>query len=1163
MDFTAEQKNALEAQGRTLVSAAAGSGKTAVLVEKVINLVTDEDNPVDIDKLLIVTFTNAAAAEMKTRIGNRLQEKLKSNPENFNLKRQKLLLNSAPICTIDSLCISLSRDYFYKLGIPCDFKIADSGVISKLQNDCIDGLIAEKFEKSDEDFLNLVSVFGGERADEKLKENIFKVYGYLCSLPFPEIYIDKVNSIYSDFDEKSVLFDVVFDYAAELIKNSSNAFSNAYSELLEDDVLLSGYGESFAEVDAKLKRAYNFVFARDYDGIRNMLEHYENARLKSVRNYSDIEFREKMKAAKKKAESVFSSLKKIFNCSLQDIYDDMNNLAPIVKKFLSLTMEFSERLYNAKKENNCFGFADIEAEVLKLLVKYEGGKIFYTDEARELSQKYYSVLVDEYQDTNDLQNTIFNALSDDGKKLFMVGDVKQSIYGFRKANPKNFLNSRNELPLYEKGSLRSKVVMSGNFRSSEPVCDFVNFVFYKLLSDKCGEMFYEEEDMLVPKAEFQSVPDSRVNFHIINAVDDYTPTERQAYHIVNIINEKINGEPCITDKGALRKAEYKDFCILLRSKGEISVFNDILRENKIPVTVDDNDGLLLEKEVVTLFSLLQVIDNPYSDIPLLSTLTGDMFRFNADEIAKIRAENKSSELFRALLAVKNENQKVADFIECIEEFRTVAAMSSVSKLISKVLSATGYDNTVFMYENGELCYRNLLLFKEAAKSFEESTGRGLSAFIGYIKRQIKNGNTMQKATASGENDNAVKIMTMHRSKGLQFPICILACLNKKFNRKDSSADVVMTEKCGLGLNFIDKNRKIKYSTFPRNACVIENNAVSQSEEMRLLYVAMTRAKDYLYMIGAEENAESFISSIADEVPYEEDKRFNPYFVQSCDTFLKMLIACALTHKDGEILRDSAEVRRNCISRGNICVKLIDDIENKESATETPENQELDEQKYKDLCEILNYKYRYKDLNKIFVKQSASAIAHKEISSDFAFKTEPIFLNNQKLSAAEKGTAMHKFMQFCDLKSASESIDKEKNRLESIGKLTKAEAESLKEENLKAFFDSEIGKKIINNDSVFREQGFMVEVPAKVIYDDLGEEYNDEKVIIQGSADLCFLDGDGVFIIDYKTDRADGKELIKRYKSQLDVYAVALSQIFEKKVTGTAIYSFYNKKLITL
>lgn len=1165
MKFTDEQQNALDARGRVLVSAAAGSGKTAVLVEKVIGLISDENNPIDIDKLLVVTFTNAAAAEMKARISKRLSEKLKENPDNFHLRKQKLLLSSAPISTIDSLCISLAREYFYKLGIPCDFKIADKSVIDRLKNDAIDTILAEKFELREKPFLDLVSIFGGERADEKLKENIFKVYDYLCSLPFPDIYIEKVSNIYSDFDENSVLFDVVFSYATDIVKNGLMAFKPAYEQLLEDADLSVFYGEAFREVNEKLLRALKLCEERDYSGIRHMLQFYTNAEIKQARKYSNTEFKEKMKSAKKKAEGTFEKLSKVFNCSLEDVKSDMKMLKPLIDEFFSLTKEFSKHLYELKLENNSFVFDDIENEVLKLLARRENGEVFYTSEAKELSSKYHAVLVDEHQDTNDLQNTIFNALSDDGKKLFMVGDVKQSIYGFRKANPKNFLKARNELPLYEENSEKSKVVMSGNFRSCADVCDFVNFLFYRLLTPQCGEMYYDEEDKLVPKATFQPIDKKRVSIDIITATDDnLSAVEKQAYHIADVIEEKLNSGEIITEGDTLRKAEYKDVCILLRGKAEIPVFAQVFKERNIPLFVDNNEGLLDEKEIVTLFSLLQVIDNPFSEVPLLSTLTSDIYNFTADEIARLRSTDKKAELYRVLLENKEKDQKVADFINQIEKFREISAISSVSSLINKILTETGYENIVYLYENGEACFSNLLLFKETARAFEEGSGRGLSSFVGYIKRQIKNGNKMQKAILNSENDNAVKIMTMHRSKGLQFPICILACLNKRFNRDDSRADVILTEKCGLGLNFIDKNRKIKYSTFPRSACAIEVNALSQSEEMRLLYVAMTRAKDFLIMVGEDEKLQKHVCEMADTLTTDELGRFQPYFVQNCNDFLSMIIAGAISHKCGQNLRDFADMSIIGEGEGEIQVNIIDEINcDTDDEAEDFTQVEFDEQKYQQISEALDFCYPYKDLNKIFVKQSASGLAHKDFSNDFAFSSIPLFLQSEKLSAAEKGTAMHKFMQYCDFKAAAISISEETKRLTAEGKLTSAEALSLKEENLKAFFESDIGKRVVNSQNVFREQSFMIEADAKAVYKDLGDEFENEKVIVQGFADLCFYDGEGLFIIDYKTDRADEEELIKRYKLQLDIYSLALSQVFEREVTGTAIYSFYNKKLIEL
>lgn len=1165
MKFTAEQQNALDARGRVLVSAAAGSGKTAVLVEKVVNLISDADNPIDINKLLVVTFTNAAAAEMKSRISKRLSQKLKENPNDFNLKKQKLLISSSKICTIDSLCISLAKEYFYKLGLPYDFKIADNSVLNQLKNTCMDELLEKHFASGDNDFLKLVSAFGGERADENLRENIFKIYDYLCSLPFPDEYLEKVNGLYAEFDENSVFFEIVFDYAYEILKNSITIFTPYYKELNEEPDLRKAYGEGFDEVSAKLHRAIEFVSKHDYNGIKNMLDYYSNARLKPIRNYSDTAFKVKMQQAKSNAEETFKKLKEIFNCSLEEVKEDIKHFHPIISKFSELAKEFSQELYNLKIENNCFGFADIERQILKLLVKKEDSKMIFTDEARELSEKYYAVLVDEYQDTNDLQNTIFNALSDNGKKLFMVGDVKQSIYGFRKANPKNFLKSRNELPLYKKGSESSKVIMSGNFRSADGVCDFVNFVFYRLFSEKCGEMFYENEDRLCPMADFMPIDEPRVKLDIITYKDEKLSNScLQAEHIANIIKERVSGPPIITDGEDLRKAEYKDVCILLRSRSEISAFTETFKNRGIPVWIDDNEGLLEEKEIINLFSLLEVIDNPFSDISLLTTLTGDIYNFSADEVAKMRVMSKDTELYRALLKYSETDEKSKAFLDEINEFREIASSSSVSSLINKILVKTGYENTVFLYDNGENAYNNLLLFKDIAKNFEENTSRGLSAFVGYIKRQIKSGNTLQKSSAAGENDNAVRIMTMHRSKGLQFPICILACLEKKFNKNDIRADVLLSEKCGVGMKYYDDKRKIKYSTLPRNAVIIENNAASISEEMRLLYVAMTRAKDLLYLVGVQEKAENQVAAIADSLSLDKEGRFNPYFVLGCDSFLKMLIACALCHQNGTNLRNLINVNEAGIPASSIEVNLIDEVGASEQLNEVNlESKEFNEEKYNQLCDVLDYKYKYKDLNKIFVKQSASNLAHKEFEADFEFSAEPVFVHNQSLSAAQKGTAMHKFMQFCDFKLAKNNLKSEIDRLKTDGHITKEEADSLNSESLNAFLNSSVGKKVCESSDVFREQSFMVEVPAEVVYSDLNEQFKNEKVIIQGFADLCFFDENGLFIIDYKTDRADEEELKKRYKPQLDIYALALAQTFEKPISGKAIYSFYLNKLILL
>lgn len=1166
MKFTDEQQNALDARGRVLVSAAAGSGKTAVLVEKVVNMISDENNPVDVDKLLVVTFTNAAASEMKSRISKRLSEKIKENPNDFNLRKQKLLLPSSYICTIDSLCISLAKEYFYKLGLPYDFKIADNSAIEKIKNNCMDSLLDKYFNSDDKEFFKLVSAFGTEYADENLKKNIFKIYDYLCSLPFPDEYIEKINDIYSNFNENNLFFDIIFNYAYEILKNGHGVFKKYYKMLLEEPELLKFYGDAFAEVDAKFSLTIKLVELKDYNGIYKMLQHYSNATLKAARKYKNEDFKNTIKSAKEAAEKIFNkTLKDIFNVSLEDAVEDAEYFAPIINKFLNLIKEFSELFYNEKKENNCFSFADIEIEVLKLLVKRENGKVVYTDDAKELSKKFNCVLVDEYQDTNDLQDTIFNALSDNGKNLFMVGDVKQSIYGFRKANPKNFLKNRNELPAYKENSDKSKVVMSGNFRSADGICDFVNFVFFRLLSEKCGEMFYEKEDELVPLAKFLPIDEPRVSLDIISEEEEgFTSAQTQARYISNVIKKTVNNKPIITTDDGLRKAQYKDVCILLRSRNEMPAFVDVFKASGIPVWVDDNEGLLTEKEIVNLFSLLQVIDNPFADIPLLTLLTGDIYNFSADEVAKIRISSKDTELYRALIKYSKTDEKAKKFLNDINEFRDIASSSSVSSLINKILTITGYENTVFLYENGENAYNNLLLFKDIAKNFEETTSRGLSAFVSYIKRQLKLGNTMQKSSTIGENDNAVRIMTMHRSKGLQFPICFLACLDKRFNNDDARQDILLSEKCGIGLKCFDEKRKIKYSTLPRNAIGIENNSVAISEEMRILYVAMTRAKDKLYLVGLNNSFEKLVIDANSSLSLDKKGRFNPYYVLNCNNFLKMLVSCACFHKYGEPLREIADNEFIPYEAMPISVNIIDHFDFIEKNNDNEiETNNFNEDEYKRLSEILKFKYRYKDLNKIFVKQSASNLAHKEFSADFDFTNEPVFVHHQKLSAAQKGTAMHKFMQYCDFKNAGKNVESEIKRLSENGSITLDEAKSLKVDSLASFFNSSVGKEVLLSDRVLREQSFMVEVPADTIYNDLGEEFENENIIIQGFADLCYFDNSGICIVDYKTDKADEQELIKRYKTQLDIYALALSKTLEKNVNKKAIYSFYLNKVIIL
>lgn len=1167
MDFTNEQNNALKAKGRVLVSAAAGSGKTAVLVEKCVRMICDEKNPVSVDKIIVATFTVAAASEMKTRILKELNKKIKNNPENVYLRKQKLLLPSAKIGTIDSLCISLAREYFYKLNISPDFKIADESVLNKIKNSVADELINRHLKENDLEFKNLVAIFGNERGCDLLKENIFSLYDYLSALAFPDEFCKRAIEIYQNFGKKSRVLDYAYDYYSDLFVNKFSIIKQSIKDMQQDALLAEKYGPAFEEVAAKIKKVLDLINAKNYDGIYQFLEYYSNAPLQSAR-VEDKAFRDRIKKTKDDAEKAFQELKKFFNSDMEYLKLENYFTQPHVEKFISLTKEFSDAFYQEKQQKNCFSFADIEFLILNLLVKKKNGKKVYTDTAKELSQRYYTILADEYQDTNDLQNTIFEAISNGGKNLFMVGDVKQSIYGFRNANPKNFLKFRDELPAFEENSESSKVIMSGNFRSSDDVCDFVNALFYSLFSKKCGGLNYLDDDKLVQKAQFCEVNSPRVSLDLVEkSCDDYSLIEHQIYHIAKIIKEKVEGEPCISDEDSktLRKAEYKDFCVLLRSRTHLKKFETVFKSLSIPVWVDDNEGLLLQPEIINIFAFLQVIDNPFADIPLITLMLSDIYGFSADEVAQIRAENKKIEFYRALLAAGQKSEKLENFLNEIEEFRRLSINCSVSDLINKILIKTGYENTVFSYENGEEAYNNLILFKNIANNFEANNSNGLNAFVNYINYQKNNNGGFNKSSDSGENDNVVKIMTIHRSKGLQFPVCIVANLDKRFNHDHLKSDLIISDKIGIGLKYIDSDSRAKIPSIIKKIANIEKTNSNISEELRVLYVALTRAKDFLYMVGYKEDSQKSLDSIISNVTWDTHNKINPYYVQNCTCFLDMIIPVAFLHPDGRELRNNCTYNVTPFDfKGKLQTRIIKDVNFEvEQVKAEQEEKAFDENLYQKIAKNLEFSYKYKDLNKIFVKQSASALAHKEFSADYDYSTEPVFLRNQRLSAADKGTAMHKFMQFCDFATAKNDILAETKRLVKQGKLTADEEKSLKIDSLKAFLNSPLCEKVIKSEAVFKEQGFMVEIPANEIYDDLSEQFEGENVIIQGFCDLCFADGNGIFIVDYKTDRANQEELVKRYKKQLDIYEKALKLTFNKEITGKAIYSFYLNKVIML
>lgn len=1154
---TLEQCNALNANGRVLVSAAAGSGKTAVLVERVANYILNAAPVVDADRLVVVTFTNAAAAEMRNRIAARISDELRKNPNSSRLKRQQFLLTKANISTIDSFCINLVREHFYKLDISPDFKIADNSILKQIQSKALDRVVARQFEKSDEGFLRLIDLVGAENAERNLKEAILQIYYYLRSIPFVQPYIDKVNKMYNEFTLNSSLWTkTIFDYAKLSVDDMILNLNYSIDLLQNDEALGDVYLDAFLETLASYEGLKYAVDSKNWDDCFKHCKYFKKSTLGRAYKYPDELKKDQIKEIKNLADATFQEMSKLFLVPKQQIEGDIAISALGIKKLLELVVEFSDQTNDEKKKNNFMDFADVEYAALKLLVENKDGVITYTDIAKELSGYYHEVLVDEYQDTNDLQDTIFKALSDNGKKLFMVGDVKQSIYRFRNANPQIFLNNRNSLPLYKEGADQSKVIMSGNFRSALGICDFINFTFGLLMSERVGQIDYDTEDQLVCKSNFNEIEADRVQLHIVNKTEKGRDDNLEPEYLAQLIKQMV-GKEIINSSEGLRTANFGDIAILLRSRAQISVYEQVLRQHKIPVWADERGGFLKTKEIVTAVSLLKVIDNPTRDVSLLSLLMSDLFSFTADEVADVRANSRKTDLYTALLLFSENHEKTKSFLNDIKTYRQWSVSMPISELIRKIYERTGYINTVQLYDNGAQARANLIMLIEYAKGYESGGVKGLSRFLNYLE-QTEKSNGLNQASVITEADDAVRIMTIHRSKGLQFPICVVAQLGSQLNKNDKISPLQKSESLGIGLKVKDNKRNISYSTIAQNAISIENYMLSMSEELRILYVALTRAKDFLVLSACASNLPNIINKVTARLNLNDDK-VNPIFVLKSQNYLNLILASAILELGIDPLMELAGQSTDSKSNDNgfgVYITDQQDVVISDQSDEEFRKESPDLQATEKLNQQLSYKYPYDKINTIAAKQSASVVAQSKLQDKYWFSEVPSFMQGEKLNRAQKGTALHKFMQHCHMGDAKVSVENEIARLLEFNFLSKLEAASLDVQKIKQFFLSPLYKRIEASPLFEKEFKFMVEFPATYFDSSLDKQYENELVVVQGVVDGFFEQDGEIVIIDYKTDKIKNlSELKDRYSIQLKIYKKAIGQVMDKPIKELILYSF--------
>lgn len=1262
--WTKEQLEVIESREcNLLVAAAAGSGKTAVLVERIIQMITSRENPIDIDKLLVVTFTNAAASEMRERIGDAIGKALDENPENKHLQNQLVLLNKSSITTIHSFCLDVIKSNFHRINLDPNFRIGDQTECAILKQEAIEEVFEDLYEERDEGFLNLVESYAERGGDKEVQDIILGIYSFAMASPEPKKWlIDSAErfNIDENFDfSQSIWARAILDTVKIEINGLCLNMERALKEVESIEEL-----ETFAEklsVEYKkiadISQACNKSWDEAYKKMASMS--FENY-VKGVKRISKDapsyikESKEKAKTirdkTKKSLESIVSAT---FNKDNDSIREEIKYLYNIVKPISSVVLRFEEEYSNKKREKGIIDFNDIEHFALNILTDVdEKGNIVPSDIAVGYRNKFYEIFIDEYQDSNLVQEVLLKAVANtETPNRFMVGDVKQSIYRFRQAKPELFLQKYNNYN-DKKGSSHRKIMLYKNFRSREEVVDAVNYIFENIMNENIGEIEYTEKERLNLGANFnvdtdeKSIiggateihliqKDNKLDDDIINDKDDRINNKEneieeeekldniqlEARMVGNIIKDlmKVNEDGKIQkvyDKGidGYRPVEFRDIVILLRATSAWApVFADELMNMDIPTYADVGVGYFDTIEIKTILSLLQIIDNPMQDIPLISVLKSPIFGFTPEDLIDIRVQSKDKIFYEVLKSTaeydgftdsQNENEsefipseecinKSKDFLIKLKEFKEKSMYMSTDEFIWYLYTRTGYYAYVGALPGGSQRQANLKVLFERAKQFEETSLKGIFNFVNFIEKLKKSSSDMGSAKTLGENANVVRIMSIHKSKGLEFPVVICSAMGKNFNTQDFKKSILYHHNLGYGPQFVDYERRISFPSIAKEALKSKINIENLSEEMRVLYVAFTRAKEKLIITGSTRNIQDSIKRWSNGI--ESLDTISQYEILKGKNFLDWIMPCVLRHRDLSNLLEEVgldavfNVEHNSKwygklwNKSDILVEKKSD-EEKESIEEILEKIDVDNPDsdyYSEIEEKLNYIYPYEfstrkpaTISVTEIKKIQNNYEEELINTIFEQKVilkKPLFIQNEeereKISGTERGTIVHLVMEVLDLKNVS-SVNDIKSQIRgfvSKGIITEKEASIVNPYKIYKFFASNIGKRMLNAEIINREKSIYAQVNMKDIYiyeklinNDDKKLYDNESVMLRGIVDAYFEEDNQIVLVDYKTDFVNEEninQIIEKYKKQLDLYADIIETLTGKSVKEKCIYLF--------
>lgn len=1241
MSWSEQQLLAIQSRNKNLlVAAAAGSGKTSVLVERIISRVLDKEQPIDVDKVLVVTFTNAAAAEMRGRIGSALNEALKEHPRSEHIQRQLALLNSSAISTIHAFCQNIVRQNFHLLDLDPQFRIAGQAEVTIMKTEVLENLFEGKYALGDEAFLDLVEHYGDEQSDDSLYQLVLGLYNFSQSHPWPEEWLAGLSEQFalpegatvdqtpwSQLIREKIILDL--EQAGQQLDALSQEAGRPGS--------IDAYVDTFMADRAVLEEVLSAA-NHSWERLAGVIAGCKFEKIAAVPKGTDESLKKYFQRGRQKVKDKINDSKvHFFDRPSEELLADMRQIAPVVETLGRLVIEFGQEFAKAKRSKDVLDFNDLEHFCLEILLDPESqlGEMKPSPVAMELQERFAEVMVDEYQDTNGVQETILRLVASNKQpNLFLVGDVKQSIYRFRLAEPELFMEKYRKYP--SAGGQYARIDLSQNFRSRAGVLHAVNFLFAQLMSPRIGELEYGEAEKLNPGPDYLAVQgkllDGPVELCIVDrdeaeeqagfpegeidggegvetpdgpAVDlmeeaELSGFELEARLIAKKMTEYMTGGYLVYDKGLkeYRNLAWRDIVILLRSvKGKANVMLDVLRKAGVPAYAELDAGYFREIEVQIMVSLLSVIDNPRQDIALAAVLRSPLVGFTTEELAEVRLCCPGEDLWSALSQKSNQDnlsersqEKVAGFVKQFEQWRNFSRRKGVPELIWQIYRDTGYYDYVGGMPGGMLRQANLRALHDRARQYESTNFRGLFRFLRFVERMQDKGSDLAVARALGESENVVRIMSIHKSKGLEFPLVFVADLGKNINLQDSKALVLCHKTLGVGPYVTNPELRFRYPTLARHGISHKLIMETKAEELRILYVALTRAREKLILVGS---VSKLAKKAAGWCQYTNQLQtaLPDALIAGASNYLDWLCPAVARHEGGAPLREYGDCAHELrpifaedLSKWQVGIyprsqlleaeeeqpetaALLDNISNMQ-----PVNSGED---FAWVEKTLGWQYGYQHVVGKPAKLSVTEIKRR-FDTQAEENSEPIFAKKSialrprfiqqsvGLTGAERGTLMHSIMQQIDLQGdlSEAGIKEQIANMVTKEMILPEHAEIVDSKGVVAFFQSSLGQRLCSSPKVRRELPFSLVLPAENFYDDMAGV--GEGIFIQGILDVLFDEADGLVLVDYKTDWVtDSSDLIDRYSVQLNLYAEAVERIFKKPVTEKYLYVFSTKEAVRL